>query len=362
LYGISQAVEQFGTSLEDVLHGIAQLLPPAWQYPEIASARIVLDGRSYTTADFREGPQRQSAAIVVNAERRGAVDLFYTEAQRELDEGPFFEEERNLIDTVARQVGLLIRRKEAEEERSQLQEQLVHADRLATIGQLAAGVAHELNEPLGNILGFAQLAGKCEGLPHQASQDVGKIESAALHAREIIRKLLVFARQMPSKKSRVDLNQVLEEGLYFLEARCAKAGIELERSLSPGLPKISADSAHLNQVIVNLVVNGIQAMPGGGKLRIETGISEGYVRLIVEDTGVGMSRETLKQVFVPFFTTKDVGEGTGLGLPVVHGIVSSHGGSIQVESKVGRGTRFEILWPINGPPDSKESKRDGTLG
>lgn len=355
LYGIAQIAGRPAMLLGEVLQGIVALLPPAWQYPDVTLARIVLDGSSYSTPGFREGCQKQVAEIVVNGEHRGTVEVIYVEVRPKLDEGPFLREERHLIDTVTRQVALIIERREAEEEKSLLREQLMHADRLATIGQLAAGIAHELNEPLGNILGFAQLARKSANLPQRAAEDINKIEGAALHAREIIRKLLLFARQMPSRRTLVALNQIVEEGLYFLEARCTKAGIEIHRNLSPNVPEIIADPALLNQVLVNLVVNAVQAMPEGGKLTVATGYSESQVWLFVEDTGSGMSDETQKQAFVPFFTTKEVGEGTGLGLSVVHGIVTSHGGTIEMNSEQGRGTCFHIRLPISSLQQAEEN-------
>jgi two-component system NtrC family sensor kinase len=260
-----------------------------------------------------------------------------------------------LIDTIAREIALIIERRQAEYEKTKLQNQLMHADRLATIGQLAAGVAHELNEPLGNILGFAQLINKSAKLPQETIQDIEKIVNASLHAREIVKKLMIFAHQMPPHKTQVDLNQVVEEGLYFFESRCVKEGIELIRSLLPDLPKITADPGQLHQVLVNLVVNALQAMPKGGKLTVQTLADQDSVSLIVEDTGIGMNNEVMKQIFDPFFTTKDVGEGTGLGLSVVHGIVTSHRGTIKVESKVGRGSRFKIQLPISRPQEAKKN-------
>jgi two-component system NtrC family sensor kinase len=355
LYGISRLSAQPDISLKDVLLRIAGLLPPAWLYPEVACGRIVLDGRSYATSNYNLGKQKQTADIEINEHRRGFVEVTYLEEKPELDEGPFLKEERILIDTIAKEVSVIVERREGEEEKSRLQHQLRHADRLATIGQLAAGVAHELNEPLGNALGFAQLAKKSPELPDQAKQDLEKAIMSSLHAREVIKKLMLFARRMPPRKTQVNLNQLVEEGLYFLESRCSKEGIQLLRTLEPDVPEITADPGQLTQVLVNLVVNAIQAMPKGGQLKVETRTGEGHISLAVEDTGMGMSDEVLKKLFIPFFTTKDINEGTGLGLSVVHGIVTSHGGTIKVESKVGLGTRFEIKLPLTGAPDVEEN-------
>jgi two-component system NtrC family sensor kinase len=363
LYGIARVVAEPGISLEDILHRIVELLPSAWLYPDIAFARIVLDGRSYAVLAFKEGVHRQATDIVVNGEARGRVEVVYSEEKPEFDEGPFYTEERNLIDAVAREISAIVKRKEAEDEQSKLQEQLRHADRLATIGQLVASMAHELNEPLSNILGFGQLAKKCPGLPAQAGQDIDKILTATLNAREVIRKILIFARQMPQQKRRVDLNHLVEECLSFFESRFAEGGVHVVRLLSPDLSEVLADPTQLNQVLVNVIINAVQAMPRGGRLTVQTRPEGDHLSLIIEDTGVGMTEEVLKQIFTPFFTTKEIGQGTGLGLAVVHGIVTSHGGSIEVKSKVGSGTRVEIRLPVphRGPsPASKSPEMEKT--
>jgi len=147
----------------------------------------------------------------------------------------------------------------------------------------------------------------------------------------------------------------VQDSFYFFSARCAKEGIELVQTLSPNLPEILADPALLNQVLVNLVVNASQSMSGGGKITVSTRSCDEYIYLTVEDTGPGICKEILEKIFVPFFTTKDVGQGTGLGLPVVHGIVTAHGGTIDVNSKVGYGTCFEIRLPIEAKQHDEEA-------
>jgi signal transduction histidine kinase len=235
---------------------------------------------------------------------------------------------------------------QARGEKSRLEEQLRQADRLSSLGMLAAGTAHELNEPLGAILGFAQLARKATGLPEPTLRDLGKIEKAALHAREVVAKLMLFARQAPPQKAPLDLRVVVDEALEFLRPRSEQDGIAIDSDLQAGLPEIVADASQLRQTVLNLVVNALQATARGGSVRVTLRAELSQLRLTVEDQGTGMSEEVRSKLFLPFFTTKDVGQGTGLGLSVVHGIVSAHGGSIEVESAAGRGTRFDVLLPL----------------
>ncbi len=360
LYSLAQLAEHAELSIENIMQGIAELLPPGWQYPDITVGRIMLDGNKYSSSlRTSTNEQKQIAQININNIARGFIEVAYLEEKPELDEGPFLCEERNLINAISREVAHIVERKESERDRQRLQEQLLHADRLATIGQLAAGVAHELNEPLGNILGFAQLIKKQDNLPQQTQSDIEKVIAASLFAREVIKKLMLFARQTPPSKSQVDINKIIEEGISFFTSRCQKAGIDVCQLLAPNLPEITADSSQLTQVLVNLIVNAIQAMPTGGKLIIQTKFDENDVTLSVEDTGIGMSEEIQQQIFLPFFTTKDVDQGTGLGLAVAHGIVSSHKGQIGVKSELGKGSTFEVRLPISTSPNNKGNEQNG---
>jgi len=214
---------------------------------------------------------------------------------------------------------------------------------------MAAGVVHELNEPLASILGFAQLCRKHPKLPAPAAADLDKIVGATLHAREVVKKLMFFARERPPIHERVEPAQIIEEGVAFVEARARKAGIQILRRVEPALPEVFGDPNQLIQVIVNLAVNAIQAMPRGGRLTVGASAEGDAVALVVEDDGDGMPPAVLERIFDPFFTTKGVGEGTGLGLAVVHGIVTAHGGTIRAWSEVGKGSRFEALFPVAAP-------------
>lgn len=347
LYQIADIASRPELSLSEIMARVADLIPPSLQFPELASARVMVDGSNFTSLRFQESKITMKAEIVVNYQPRGVIEVFYPmQAANQMDTS-FLPEEKQMLKTISQQVALVIERKSIEEDNARLYEQLRHADRLATIGQLSAGIAHEINEPLGTILGFAQLAASARDLAPELASDLQKIINATLHAREVVRKLMLFSRQMPPKKEKVDLNRLIEDGFYLLENRCARQGVRIERFLKDGLPSITADPGQLHQVLVNLTVNAMQAMPDGGTVTITTKMSNGGIEFSVADTGIGMNSELMQKIFVPFFTTKDINQGTGLGLSVVHGIVTAHNGRIKVESKPKKGSVFRILFPLD---------------
>ncbi len=348
LYAVSQIIVEPELTRNDRLRRVVTVLPRAWRYPDRAVARITLDDERFESPGYEFVRTPQRADLVVEGVRRGVVEVGYTSISPQNGEEPFLLEERKLLENVARQVSLFVTRHESAARRAVLEDQLRHADRLATIGQLAAGVAHEMNEPLSSVLGFAQLALKAPAVPQQVVDDLREIVASSLRAREIVKKLLLFARQTPPKKARINLNEIVEDALFLLEAGCEKQGIHLIRRLAADLPSVEADPIQIRQVLVNLTVNAIQAIAVEGTVTVETLAEAPNVVLTVTDTGNGMSRETLSKIFSPFFTTKDVGQGTGLGLSVVHGIITSHGGTIDAESREGAGSRFVVRLPAAG--------------
>ena len=224
------------------------------------------------------------------------------------------------------------------------------AEDLASIGTLAAGLAHEVGTPMNVILGYAQMI--------QGSANDEAIRERARIIREqvqrisqIIQTLLNFARPGGHLRSYVDLAEIVDESLSLLQERFRKHGVEVERRFSP-LPKIWADGAKLQQVFINLGINAADAMPDGGILGIYMAPRDSSeVEIRVADNGTGIPPEALEHIFEPFYTTKDRGEGSGLGLTVVKGIVVDHGGSIDVSSEIGKGTEFSILLPIEESPN-----------
>ncbi len=347
LYSMTKIVEQ-NQPLPHMLESIAAIIPPAFQYPAITTAIIRLDQHSYGGRETAIDGPALTESLVIQKIPRGNIEVRCVPPINDhtASKNPFLDEEHALLRTIAHHLALAVEKKESVDHKAEIENQLRHSDRLAKIGQLTAGVAHELNEPLGNILGFAQLSSKITGLPGQVSGDLKNIVRAALHAREIIKKLMFFSRQTPPRETLVNLNRLIEDGMYLFESRCAKNGITVTKKLCRDLPAIKADFSQLQQVFTNLVVNALQAMLQEGRLNIETSFDETHVYLLVKDSGIGMTQETLKQIFVPFFTTKDINQGTGLGLSVVHGIVKSHEGSIDVQSRIDQGTSFRIKFPL----------------
>jgi two-component system NtrC family sensor kinase len=226
--------------------------------------------------------------------------------------------------------------------------QLVSSEKMASLGKLAAGIAHEINNPLGGILIYSSLM--MEDLPEEDPKrgDLARIVQETGRCKEIVKSLLEFARQTEPKKEPTDINRAINDGLFFLVNQALFHNIRIVKNLDPFLPFVRGNSSQLKQVFMNIIVNAAEAMHGNGTLTIATSLSPDRKTVWIEfaDTGEGIPEENLSRIFDPFFTTKDVGKGTGLGLATSYGIVQDHGGTINVRSKVGLGTSFIIELPI----------------
>jgi two-component system NtrC family sensor kinase len=238
-------------------------------------------------------------------------------------------------------------------ERKRMEEQLMLTDRLASIGELASGIAHELNNPLTSVIGFSQLLLE-EDIPQNIKDDLGTIYNEAQRASAIVKNLLTFARKHSPLRQLSQVNNILEDVLKLRAYEHKVNNIEVEKQLTADLPEIMIDYFQMQQVFLNIIVNAESAMleaKGSGKLVITTGQRNNNVKVTIADNGPGIARKNLRRVFDPFFTTKEVGKGTGLGLSICHGIVTEHGGKIYAESVVNEGATFVVELPVNGKPD-----------
>jgi len=242
------------------------------------------------------------------------------------------------------------------------QQELLHKEKLAAMGQLAAGVAHEINNPLGTILLFSEAVLK--ELPDGDSRrdDLQMIINETTRCKSIVADLLNFSRQQQVLAQETDVNALLER---VVEQVCCQPGfekVEIVHQFSPDLPIIQADAPQLQQVFINLLNNGAEAMEGGGTITLVTRpLNVHWIQIQVTDTGCGIPDENLGKLFTPFFTTKLPGKGTGLGLSIVYGIVKMHRGQITVQSRVGQGTTFTVTLPAQLPRSALRTERASSV-
>ncbi|HVE84696.1 MAG TPA: ATP-binding protein [Myxococcales bacterium] len=232
---------------------------------------------------------------------------------------------------------------------------MIETEKMAAVGQLAGGVAHEVNNPLGGILAFAQLMKRDPGRTLQDLESLDLIEESALRCKRIVESLLRFSRRSSDKdRHRFDLSRCVDDAVYLFRAQlktAPKARLELKLS-EDRLPEVYGDASQLGQVVFNLLQNALQALPGAeGTITVETGLESERCFFRVQDTGTGIQPEHLPRIFLPSFTTKPPGEGTGLGLAIAYRIVEDHGGEFRVDTEVGRGSAFTVLLPAPLPYD-----------
>ena len=239
-------------------------------------------------------------------------------------------------------------RKQAEDEKQKLQEKAQISNRLAAVGEMAAGIAHEINNPLTGVLGFSQLLLGNDGLPPAIREDIKIIADGSERVAEIVRRLLTFARQTKPSRAAVNINELIDNNLKLRSYVLRTANIEVLTSFDPEVPLLMADPGQLQQVFLNMIVNAEYVMKtshGRGVLSITTKNEDCHVRITFQDDGPGIPREIMPRLFEPFFTTKEVGKGNGLGLSLSRSIIVEHGGEIRIESEPGKGAAFIIELP-----------------
>ena len=236
--------------------------------------------------------------------------------------------------------------KKAEKQLQEAQTHLLQSEKLASLGQLAGGVAHEINNPMAVILGFSQSIAKKIKEDDSLYMPLKSIEREAIRCKKLVGDLLTFSRTGKPEKEKAGVNEIIEQTISLIEAQTKIKNIEIIKKYNENLPRIMLNISRIQQVIINLCSNAIDAMPSGGKLFIETNLGDKNVEIKITDTGTGMTDEVKKRLFEPFFSTKEVGKGTGLGLSLCYEIIQSYNGTIEVESESGKGSVFIIKIPV----------------
>jgi PAS domain S-box-containing protein len=296
--------------------------------------------RSYVAAPIRARDKDGVPAVIGFLTVDSATPGFFTgvhadRLQTFADQASMAIQNAHLYEDLRRQM----------QELQSAQTQLVQSAKMAAIGELAAGVAHELNNPLTSVLGFSELLLRDTEADAPAHNDLAIIVEETRRARDIVRGLLTFAHQTASTPEPADLNQVLQQTLSLIRRQIELRRVTLHETYADDLPYIPLDASRLKQVILNLVTNALDAMPRGGTLTVSTRRVADDLAISFADTGTGIAQDHLPRIFEPFFTTKPTGQGIGLGLSVSLGIIQEHGGRIDVESRVGEGSTFTVWLP-----------------
>ncbi len=308
-------------------------------------ALVLMLGNSVLTAIYVESLIRPLLALHQVMTRAGKGDLAVRADVRRRDEiGELAEAFNRMMEEL----------REARETEKVRQSQLAHMEKMAAIGTLAAGVAHEVNNPLGGILTCLENLRANPGDREMLERYLDLIQDGLKRIERTVANLLGFSRQRPPQPEPTSINHNLRHVVELADYQLRRAGVEVRFQLDPADPKAMADHFQMEQLFLNLVLNAIQAMPDGGVLGLSTEVREGKIIASIADTGVGIPAEIVDRIFEPFFTTREVGKGTGLGLAVSWSIASAHGGSIAVESEVGRGSVFRVILPLLREDDGAE--------
>lgn len=342
MYDISSLVSK-SSELAPVLEKICQRIEGAFQYPELIAVRIKI-GEDCYGYDRSFDPHREiSQNIIFQDDVIGTIDVGYVST--EIGKNSFLIEEKKLLLKIAQEISFLYEREQRDKNEETLNEIVRHQERLSILGEMTAGVAHELNTPLGNVIGFAEFILDSS---HETNtiRDARKIRQSALHAREIVKKLMLFSCNIPQKLGNENIKMMLDEALDLLSPVLKQNEINVNVVNNCPESIVLIDKVHFIQVLFNLLTNAIQASQAKSDIDVTITELNGYVNITIRDYGVGIPIEIQDKIFNPFFTYNKQDKGNGLGLSVVHGIIKQHKGRIQFSSEPNRGTTFAVSIPI----------------
>ncbi len=343
LYEVSSAIRKHSDSVSETLEEICSITKRAWLFPEHAIVQLEFEDYNIFTSTIPVNSVFQQSNIMLFNESKGVIKVYYNTDK--LANAHFLEEEQKLLNKIAIEISEFFERRENVKKEELLKRSAERNDRLSILGEITAGIAHELNTPLGNILGFAELI-KSNTQNKQTKEDSDKIVNAAIYSREIVKKLMFFACEMPQNKEFVSIKPIIDQALSLLSQNFQKAKIKYEFYIDDPDLEAQIDVIQFTQVLFNLLINAIYVSPENSKIILNIKNTSTFFTLTVQDQGTGIPDNIKSKIFEPFFTTKPVGEGSGLGLSVVHGIIKSHRGEISTYDNSPTGTVFQIQLPL----------------
>ncbi|MGJ8594152.1 MAG: sensor histidine kinase [Aquaticitalea sp.] len=329
--------------LEHTLRAIAFSLKKAFQFADKTEIRIETPNAIIETGTPNWEASKIFSSVQVFNEPKGKIVVMLNELEEVTHS--VLHEEQLLLDSVALKIGNLLERLEIKNNESLLKRQMERADRFGILGELTAGIAHELNTPLANILGFAELVKEDLKNDKANAEDLEKIIQNAIFSREVVKKLMFFTCEMPQEMQKVNIVPNIKSAINLLDATFRKEEVKYVVKIDEEVLWLRADTIQLTQIIFNLIINAIYFSPKGGLVTITAFQTETDLVLKIADEGPGLSKEAIEKIFQPFFTTKPTGDGSGLGLSVVHGIVKSHKGKITAENNSSKGATFTVSLP-----------------
>ncbi|APG64670.1 sensor histidine kinase [Tenacibaculum todarodis] len=346
LYNVSFLIRSYKLdNIEMLLKEISLNLKEAIRFPKEAFVEIKID--NFTIV---EGEKIEDAIFIISAIKpfgkiKGVVTVGYSKLK--FSENAFLEEEKLLLNKIASEIGDFLERKEVKEKEEITKRQIERAGRLTILGEITAGIAHELNTPLANILGFTELLKERYKDDKIGSEDLEKVINSAIYSREVVKKLMFFSCEMPQQMASINIKKVIDEAISLLKPNFSKKNIAFNVVYSDEEIYLKVDKIQLTQVIFNLVINAIYFSPENGEINIVVKEKIKTVQIKISDQGQGVEAKNSENIFNPFFTTKPVGDGSGLGLSVVHGIIKSHKGTITHQPNLPKGTIFIVSFPKN---------------
>jgi len=330
-------------NIEHTLKEISICLKNSLLYNNQAYVEIKTNDSIITSEVLPKNMVSISSPIYVFNKKEGLIKAGYDE--KLFVQSDFLQEEIPLITKIGTEIGSLLERKKIREDEVILERKVQRVDRISILGEISAGIAHELNTPLANILGFAELLKSRFKTDNKVVNDIDKIINSAIFSREVVKKLMFFACEMPQKILVVNINEVITDAITLLTPTLKKHNINCELNFSSPTIKFKVDSIQLTQVVFNLILNAIYFSQPGSTIRVEVSNNKSGLLISISDEGSGIKSNISDKIFNPFYTTKPVGDGAGLGLSVVHGILKSHGGTITHKPNIPKGTIFIVNFP-----------------